>query len=47
MRRRASGSYQIDHDTAMGLKIIAYDLIVISNMEAGDKLGEIMKIVSC
>ena len=36
-----------DYDTAAGLKTIAYNLMVISNNEAGEKPGEIMKIVSC
>jgi hypothetical protein len=35
------------YDTAMGLKAIAYNLMVISNIEAGEKPREIMKIVSC
>ena len=35
------------YDTAMGLKAIAYNLMVISNMEAGEKPREIMKIVAC
>ena len=36
-----------NYDTAMGLKIIAYDLMIISNRELGEKLREIMKIVIC
>ena len=35
------------YDTAIGLKIIAYNLMVISNMEAGEKPRGIKKIVSC
>ncbi len=35
------------YDTAIGLKAIAYNLMVISNIEAGQKPREIMKIVSC
>ena len=35
------------YDTAMGLKAIAYNLMVMSNMEAGEKPREIMKIVAC
>jgi hypothetical protein len=36
-----------DYDTAMGLKAIAYNLMVISNRETGEKPREIMKIVTC
>jgi IS4 transposase len=36
-----------DYDTAAGLKVIAYNLMVISNIESGEKPREIMKIVSC
>ncbi|WMT53055.1 transposase [Ferroplasma acidiphilum] len=36
-----------DYDTAIGLKAIAYNLMVISNMELGEKPREIMKIVNC
>ncbi|WP_081141890.1 transposase [Ferroplasma acidiphilum] len=36
-----------DYDTAIGLKTIAYNLMVISNMELGEKPREIMKIVNC
>ena len=36
-----------DYGVAMGLKAIAYNLMVISNMEAGEKPREIMKIVAC
>ena len=35
------------YDTARGLKTIAYNNMVISNMEAGDRPREIKKIVSC
>ena len=37
----------MDYDTAIGLKTIAYNLMVISNRELGEKQGEIMKIVNC
>ena len=36
-----------DYDIAIGLKVIAYNLMVISNIEPGDSRREIMKIVSC
>ena len=36
-----------DYGTAMGLKAIAYNLMVTSNREAGEKPREIMKIVAC
>ena len=36
-----------NYDTAIGLKIIAFNLIVVSNIEKGKKSREIMKIVSC
>ncbi len=36
-----------DYDSAMGLKAIAYNLMVISNIEAGEKPREIMKNVAC
>ena len=36
-----------DYDSAMALKAIAYNLMVISNIEAGEKPREIMKIVAC
>lgn len=35
------------YDTTIGLKIIAYNLMTISNTETGDKHSEIMKIVNC
>jgi hypothetical protein len=35
-----------NYDAAIGLKIIAYNLMVIWNTETGEKLGEIKKIVS-
>ena len=34
-----------NYDTAMGLKAIAYNLMIISNRELGEKPREIMKIV--
>ena len=36
-----------DYGTAISLRAIAYNLMVISNMELGEKPREIMKIVSC
>jgi len=36
-----------NYDTAMGLKIIAYNLMVISNIEQGEKARAINKIVVC
>ncbi len=36
-----------DYDTAMGLKAIAYNLMIVSNIKTGNKPREIMKIVSC
>jgi transposase len=36
-----------DYDTAIGLKAIAYNLMVISNRELGEKPRGIMKIVNC
>ena len=36
-----------DYDNAIGLKAIAYNLMVTSNIETGEKPREIMKIVSC
>ena len=36
-----------NYDSAIGLKIIAYNLMLISNTETGKKPREIMKIVSC
>ena len=35
------------YDTAIGLKTIAYNLMVISNIKTGNRPREIMKIVSC
>lgn len=35
------------YDTAIGLKAIAYNLMIVSNIEAGEKAREIMKIVRC
>ena len=34
-------------DTAIGLKAIAYNLMIVSNIKMGNKPREIMKIVSC
>ena len=34
-------------ENVIGLKVIAYNLMVISNIEFGDNRREIMKIVSC
>ena len=36
-----------DYDNAIGLKAIAYNLMLISNMELGEKPREIKKIVAC
>jgi SRSO17 transposase len=36
-----------DYDNIIGLKVIAYNLMVISNIELGNNRREIMKIVSC
>ena len=33
--------------TAIGLKAIAYNLMIVSNIKMGNKPREIMKIVSC
>ena len=35
-----------DYDNIIGLKVIAYNLMVISNIELGNNRSEIMKIVS-
>jgi hypothetical protein len=35
------------YDTAIGLKAIAYNLMIVSNFESGEKPREIMKIVGC
>ena len=35
------------YDTAIGLKAIAYNLMIVSNIKMGNKPREIMKIVSC
>ena len=35
------------YDTAVGLKAIAYNLMVISNIKMGNKPREIIKIVAC
>jgi hypothetical protein len=34
-------------DTAIGLKTIAYNLMIVSNIKMGNRPREIMKIVSC
>lgn len=34
-----------NYDTTIGLKAIAYNRMVASNIETGEKPGEIMKIV--
>lgn len=36
-----------DYDVAIGRKAIAYNLVVVSNIEAGERPKEMMKIVSC
>ena len=36
-----------DYDMEIGLRVIAYNLMVVSNIEYGDNRREIMKIVSC
>jgi hypothetical protein len=36
-----------DYDNIIGLKIVAYNVMVISNIELGNNRREIMKIVSC
>ena len=36
-----------NYDTAIGLKVVAYNLMVVSNIELGASRREIMKIVSC
>ena len=36
-----------DYDTAIGLKTIANNLMIISNRELGEKPREIIKIVNC
>ena len=36
-----------DYDNAIALKVIAYNLMVISNIKLGNNRREIMKIVSC
>lgn len=37
---------KISYDTAMGLRIVAYNLIVMTSTEIGNKHREIIKIVS-
>ena len=36
-----------DYDIAMGLKAIAFNLVIVSNMKSGEKAWEIKKIVVC
>ena len=36
-----------NYDSAIDLRIIAYNLMVMSNTETGNKLREIKKIISC
>ncbi|WP_287950652.1 transposase [Acidiplasma sp.] len=36
-----------DYDTAVGLKVIAYNLMIISNIKTGNRPREMMKIVVC
>jgi hypothetical protein len=36
-----------DYDGATGLKIVAYNLMLTSNIRMGENPREIMKIVSC
>ena len=36
-----------DYDNIIGLNVITYNLMVISNIELGNNRREIMKIVSC
>ncbi len=36
-----------DYDNRIDLKVIAYNLLAISNIELGDSSLEIMKITSC
>ncbi|QRF75906.1 hypothetical protein Thermo_01415 [Thermoplasmatales archaeon] len=35
------------YDIAIGLKTIAYNLMVVPSMELGEKPGERMRIVAC
>ncbi len=35
------------YDTAIGLKATAYNHMIVSNVKAGEKPREIMKIVGC
>ena len=35
------------YDAVIGLKAIAYNLMIVSNVKAGEQPREIMKIVSC
>jgi len=36
-----------DHDTAVGLKVIAYNLMIVSNIKTGNRPREMMKIAVC
>ena len=36
-----------NYDAAIGLKIISYNLMVMSSAETGEKPREIMRIASC
>jgi hypothetical protein len=36
-----------NYDTAMGLRVVAYNLMVISNIENAERSPEIKKIVVC
>ena len=36
-----------DYHNIIGLRVVAYNLMVVSNIELGDNRREIMKIVSC
>lgn len=37
----------MNYDAAIGLKAIAYNLVVASNIEDGEHPREMMKILSC
>ena len=37
----------MNYEAAIGLKIIAYNLMVMSNTETGDKPREIIRIATC
>ena len=36
-----------NYDTTVGLKAIAYNLMIVSNMKTGNRSREIMKITVC